>query len=213
MMLLMAGLFSTTAVFSQDVDNTDKRASYFSLGPVAGFGHNWVCDMDNQSFKPSGYLGVGALYSKHEHWGVGGLLTASHEGFTQKVYANGNEYINTIDPTYLRLTPRAYYFFGDFGDNVRPKIYAGPSVAYKLTEDTYMDEPAMMTDGVYRMPEGEIINDFDFGVNAGLGANIKLSTHTWLNLDADYYHGLTNVTNDNNKNRSVRANVGVLFGL
>lgn len=212
-MFLMAGLFSTTAVFSQDANNTKKGASYFSIGPVAGFGHNWVSNMSNQTFKPSGYLGVGALYSKHEHWGVGGLLTASHEGFSQKVYKYGNEYVNTIDPTYLRFTPRVYYFFGQYGDNFRPKVYVGPSVAYKVAEDAYIDEPAPMTDGLYTMPEGDIINNFDFGVNAGLGANVKVAKNTWLNFDADYYHGLTNVTTYNNKSRSVRANVGILFGL
>lgn len=212
-MLLMAGLLSTTVAFSQDANNTRKGSSYFSIGPVAGIGHSWASNMGGQVFKPSGYLGVGALYSKHEHWGVGGLLTASHEGFSQKVFKYGNEYVNTIDPTYLRFTPRAYYFFGDYGDNIRPKIYAGPSVAYKVAEDNYINVPAPVTDGVYGMPEGDVINNFDFGVNTGLGANIKLARNTWLNLDADYYHGLTNVTANDNKNRSVRANVGVLFGL
>lgn len=208
--LMTLALMGTTTAFGQD---TDTKNSYFSIGPVAGVGHSWMSDMNDQTFKPSAYLGVGMLYSKDAHWGFGGLVTASHEGFSQKVYKFGNEYVNSIDPTYLRATPRVYYFFGDYGDNVRPKLYVGPSVGVKVAEDNYINEPAPMTDGIYMMPEGDVFNTVDFGANVGAGANIKLSRVVWLNLDADYYHGFTNATIFNNKNRSVRANVGVLFGI
>lgn len=207
-------LLATTSAFAQDAtkdkaDNKATKSKYTSIGPVAGFGHSWVSNNVNQ-FKPSGYLGFGLLYSRYEHWGFGGTLTASHEGFSHEVYTPQGTFVNTYDPTYLRFTPRAYYFFGQYKDNVRPKVFAGPSIAYKLVEDQYIDVPTPI--GV-QYPD--MFQSFDFGLNAGAGVNIKIGKYTWLNLDADYYHGLLDVTNtiDNNMNRSLRANVGIMIGI
>lgn len=210
----MALLVSTTAI-AQDAKKDDgpTKSKYTSIGPVLGMGHSWVSNNVN-NFKPSAHLGIGLLYSRYEHWGFGGILTASHEGYADEYYQYGNTYRQAFDPTYLRFTPRAYYFFGDYKDNVRPKIFLGPSVAYRLVEDQYMNEPARTGDGVIMYNTGNRFEDWDFGVNAGAGVNIKVGKYTWLNLDADYYHGLLNVTNNNTSmNRSLRANVGLMIGI
>jgi|GEM_PF-734491 len=211
--IIALSLIVSTSVFAQDaMAKKTTKSKYTSIGPVVGMGHSWVSGMTN-TFKPSAYLGAGILYSRYEHWGFGGLLTASHEGYSKEVYRFGNTYVNTIDPTYLRFTPRAYYFFGDYGNNVRPKIYAGPSVAYKVVEDQYIEEPRGFYELTYTRPTGEVFNSWDFGVNAGAGVNIKVAKYMWLNLDADYYHGLLNVTNADNKNRTLRANAGLMIGI
>lgn len=209
----VALLVSATAT-AQDAD-ADKKATkskYTSIGPVLGMGHSWVSNNVN-NFKPSVHLGIGMLYSRYEHWGFGSILTASHEGYADEYYQNGNTYKNAYDPTYIRLTPRAYYFFGQYKDNVRPKIFLGPSVAYKVAEDQYLDQPRPIGDGVIMQTNGAMFKPWDFGVNAGAGVNIKVGRYTWLNLDGDYYHGLINVTSNDNKNRSLRANVGLMIGI
>lgn len=214
--LLGAALLLSTAAIAQDA-TTDKKEStkskYTSLGPVLGMGHSWVSNNVN-NFKPSAQLGIALLYSRYEHWGFGAVLAASHEGYADEFYNMGNTYKNAYDPTYLRLTPRAYYFFGEYKDNIRPKVFLGPSVAYKIVEDRYLNNPAIPGDAVTTYNSAPAFKDWDLGLNAGAGVNIKIARYTWLNLDADYYHGLLNVTNNNNSmNRSLRANVGVMIGI
>jgi len=212
---MFAAAMAISAIgFAQNADDKKivekKGTSYMSLGPVGGFGHSWTSNMNNR-FKPSAHLGIAMIYSRFEHWGWGTELTASHEGYSTAI---GNQTF-TYDPTYLRMTPKAYYFFGDYGDNIRPKIYLGPSVAYKVAEDRYVGGPNN-SDVRYTDRGSYMINDWDLGVDVGAGVNIKVAPYTWLNLDADYYHGLLDVTRMNgmnNMNRSLRANVGVMMGI
>lgn len=212
---MFAAAMAVSAIgFAQNADDKKivekKGTSYISLGPIGGFGHSWTSNMNNR-FKPSAHLGIAMIYSRFEHWGWGTELTASHEGYSTAI---GNQTF-TYDPTYLRMTPKAYYFFGDYGDNIRPKIYLGPSVAYKVAEDRYVGGPNN-SDVRYTDRGSYMINDWDLGVDVGAGVNIKVAPYTWLNLDADYYHGLLDVTRMNgmnNMNRSLRANVGVMMGI
>lgn len=212
---MFAAAMAISAIgFAQNADDKKivekKGTSYISLGPIGGFGHSWTSNMNNR-FKPSAHLGIAMIYSRFEHWGWGTELTASHEGYSTAI---GNQTF-TYDPTYLRMTPKAYYFFGNYGDNIRPKIYLGPSVAYKVAEDRYVGGPNN-SDIRYTDRGSYMINDWDLGVDVGAGVNIKVAPYTWLNLDADYYHGLLDVTRMNgmnNMNRSLRANVGVMMGI
>ncbi len=205
--MLALALSGTTAVFGQQ----NTGAKYTSIGPVVGMGHSWVSGRST-TFKPAGYLGVGLLYSRYEHWAWGGTVTASHEGFSYDIVRNNVVYNNTIDPVYLRITPRAYYFFGDYKSNIRPKVFLGPSLGVKMVEDSYIDATPP-TDEITRTMTGDMFNTLDFGMNGGAGVNVKISKNTWLNLDGDYYHGLTNAMTDGSKNRSLRLNVGFMFGI
>lgn len=204
-------LLATTA-FGQEKNTS--RAQYVSLGPVAGFGHSWLNNMDGQQFKPAGHLGVNVIYSRFEHWGFGAELTASHEGYKRNFMQNGIEYTTAVDPTYVKLTPRAYYFFGKYTNAVRPKIFLGPSVGVKVAEDHYQSETRIFGDGpIMTINNSDVFNTWDVGADVGAGANIRLMPSTWLNLDAAYYHGFLDVTDMNNSNRNVRLNVGLMFGL
>lgn len=191
----------------------DKLASHLSLGPVVSFGHSWNSNLPGEgSFKPSPALGVGLVYSKNEHWGFGAQLLASHEGYRREVNFGSSTIRGSVNPVYVRLPLHAIYFFGKYGDKVRPKLYAGPSIAVKVDELNYFDGESVT-------PDKDVFNTFDFGLTAGAGVNIRLSRLTWLNLDAGYYHGLldavsnTPVSDDFNGNRNLRLNVGLMWGL
>lgn len=199
------------ALFTVGVGST--QAQYISLGPVGGFSHNQVTNLGgNTRFMPSGYLGVGMIYSKDAHWGWGGQLTASAEGYSiDGMYGNRA----TVTPLYVRLTPRAYYFFGGVNNVVRPKVYLGPSVGVKVAEST--DYSYGLVGDMYMMNRTGSFNTFDVGVNGGAGVNIRLMKATWLNLDAGYTQGLLDVVDDPagnyNMNQNFAINVGLLFGL
>lgn len=191
--------------------------SYWSIGPTLGFGHSWMSNMSDQNFKPTANIGLAVIYSRDEHWGWGADLAASAEGYDMDYTMGSRVYNANITPVYLRLTPKAYYFFGEYGDVVRPKVYLGPSVAYKLGEDQSVSVSTWPNgDAVPRTvyPGGaDVFNDFDLGVNVGAGANVRLASHTWLNLDLGYTHGLIDVTDMNNMNRNLKINAGLMFGL
>lgn len=189
------------------------RAQYISIGPVASFGHSWVSNVGgNTRFNPSGSLGVGMIYSRQNNWGFGADLALSFEGLTKDELIDGTTYTVKVRPLYLRIPLKVYYFFGDYGDNIRPKVYLGPTLGFKL--DEINDVEPYSTEA--RLPDN-FFRSFDLGLQAGAGANFKISGRTWLNLDLGYYVGLLDAVDaaaDNyNMNQNLRLNVGVLFGL
>lgn len=213
LLLLMTGFLMTAAV--------KTNAQYLSIGPVGGFGHSQVTGLDGTTqFKISPYLGAGIIYSRKSHWGLGAEIGVSHEGF-KKNYddAFGGTYSMAYNPVYLCIPLRAYYFFGDYGAKVRPKVYLGPSFGIKVDEMRYFNGSKVdnNNDAGGVAMQKDIFNGFDLGVNAGAGVNIKVMRATWLNLSLDYYQGVLDAVNvDNsgyNTNQNLRVNVGLMFGL
>jgi hypothetical protein len=209
-LLLAAMAIMGLTANAQDVKKK-SNAQYLSIGPVAGVGMNWVSGLPGSG---KGLLstnfGLGLIYAKNEHWGWGGQLMVSAEGYDFTY--NGNEF--KAMPLYLRMPLRAYYFFGDAKKTVRPKVYLGPSLAVKLSENDNM--PARNSDNFINRNSGEF-NPFDLGINAGGGVNIKMARSIWLNLDVAYTQGLLDAVNDQAGNYNTNMNfgfgAGLLFGL
>ncbi|HUQ64934.1 MAG TPA: porin family protein [Flavitalea sp.] len=182
------------------------QAQNLSFGPTIGFGHSWTnAPLVNaeRTFHPSYNIGGKMVYSFVTHWGISGDIKFSSEGQTVKII-NSDAKIKARG-NYIRIPLQGIYFFGKFGDMVRPKISVGPSFGFliggKIT-NTLNDTESKTTDSW---------NNFDFGINAAAGANIRIARATWLNLDATYYHGLTNVPKFDvkGKYRSIGINIGV----
>lgn len=189
--------------------------SHISLGPLVSLGHSWVHEplQTDNKFKFAPAAGIGLVYSTEEHLGFGAQLLVSHEGFRREFPTIAGTGIQTVNPVYLRLPLHVIYFFGKYGDRVRPKIYAGPSLAYKVDEQHYYGSNEAETLLAPYSPT-KFYRNIDAGLSIGLGANVRLSRATWLNLDAGYYHGLVGaVEGYGNKNRNLRLNVGLMWGL
>ncbi len=204
----------TIAVFAGPGKKASLR-SHISLGPVVSLGHSWIHDanVNGNKFKFAPAAGIGLVYSTDEHLGFGAQLLVSHEGFRHEFPTPVATGIRTVNPVYLRLPLHIIYFFGKYGDRVRPKIYAGPSLAYKVDERHYYgSDEAKALLSPYSQPK--LYKDFDAGISIGAGANVRLSSATWLNLDAGYYHGLASAVEGYGfKNRNLRLNVGLMWGL
>jgi outer membrane protein W len=205
---LLAGMFTTAA--AQDATNKTKR-NYFSLGPVLGYGHSWIGQTEGKKlFNSTGYLGLGMVYSRFAHWGFGADLVVSSEGQRARYNLGGTDYKATNDALYIRLPLKAIYFFGEYGDRIRPKVYAGPSLGFKVNEMHDADDDILK-------PTGNIFNTFDLGVQAGAGANFRVSRRAWLNADISYYQGVLDAIDDGNgdynTNQNIRLNLGLLFAL
>jgi outer membrane protein W len=203
-------LFLSIALLVLSAGIAPAQIEYTSIGPVAGFGHNWVSNLFGMNrFNASPYLGVGLVYARDAHWGYGGQAEFSWEGYRVADQA-GN--ISVATPMYLRVPLRVYYFFGDYKNAVRPKVYLGPSFGLKLSE-----QDAMRGGDVLASDDIGTFRTFDFGLNGGVGLNVRLNKGVWLNTDLGYYQGLTDAVKDPagkyNTNQNLALSAGILFGI
>ncbi|RYG39738.1 MAG: PorT family protein, partial [Chitinophagaceae bacterium] len=148
------------------------------------------------------------VYSFVSHWGISADVKFSSEGETlgldkdNKTVARAN---------YIRVPLQGIYFFGKYGNKVRPKISVGPSFGFLVGGETKQYTNGDVTATVKTKDFAE---SFDLGLTGAVGLNVRVAKATWLNADVAYYHGLTDVaTGGDAKNRNIGINVGVLFPL
>jgi hypothetical protein len=186
-LIILAFLISGSATAQMD-------ESRLIMGTKGAYGHSFIYPYNNCVYHSSWAIGLSTMYLFKTNMGLGIDALYSSEGATFK---SGDLKAETkLD--YLRLPVRFYYTLGKDESNFRPRIAAGPALGF------LMDGSAT---GHEKM---------DFGINAGLGFQYRLSTGFWLTMDADYYHGLmdvykANTESDNNAN--IRLNIGVMVGL
>ncbi len=213
--LFMAASAMIVASFTTNAQS-QKKVYYLSLGPTASMGFSSVTGLyGSNRVHPSGALGIGFVYSKMEHWGFGGGLNVSQEGFENRRTINNTTYTSTVSPIYLRVPLSVNYFFRKYGDVVRPKIYLGPSFGFKVGEHGEMATAPGME---YTARSSNAFNDFDLGIQGGAGVNVRLAPKIWLNMDLGGYQGVLDVTDiptsgSYNTNEDLRANIGLMFGL
>jgi Outer membrane protein beta-barrel domain len=192
---------------------TTGVSEYLSVGPAVGFGNAWVGNLPGVNKRmPTGYAGVSMIYSRNPHWGLGGQIGLSFEGYN----VDYSGLCSSAVPLYLRMPLRGYYFFGNRHNMVRPNIYLGPSFGLKLGETDNIK--ALKYDNYYVGMDMGTFRTFDFGLNGGAGVNIKVAKTTWLNLDLGYYQGLADALKNDpydhyNVNHNLTFNVGFLMGV
>lgn len=189
------------------------HAQNLSFGPTAGFGHSWVNSETgnvDRMFHPSYSIGGKLVYSFVSHWGISADVKFSSEGQTL-----GEDRDNRITyrANYIRVPIQGIYFFGDYGQAIRPKVSLGPSLGFLVGGESKVYSSGEATETVKTK---DFTESFDFGLTGAVGANFRIAPATWLNADIAYYHGLTNVIKDagvDAKNRGLGINVGVTFPL
>ena len=173
-----------------------KAQGKFSIGPTAAFGGTTISNLDNSKFKAAAAVGLSSVYSAAEHFGIG--LDVKYSFEVAKTSTPANEW----DLHYLRIPLKAIYFFNDYGNKVRPKVFAGPSFGI-LSSSKINDVNVKST-----------TESFDFGVLGGVGVNIRMVKNTWFNTDLTYTHGIKEINSTGDySNRNLMLNVGVNFGL
>ena len=201
--LMLAGtlLLITTFSFAQNL----------SIGPTAGFGHSWINaetgSADNR-FHPSYNIGGKLVYSFDSRWGVSADVKFSGEGSTVGTDKD-NKFVSRLN--YLRVPLQGIYFFGKYGDRIRPKVSLGPSFGFLLGGKTKVYQNG---EKIGEVKSVDIRKSLDLGATLGGGLNIRLAPATWLNADLSYYLGLVNVSEEGDaKNRNLGINIGVTFPL
>lgn len=179
----------------------------FSLGPTVGINNAWIDKVPGDN---DGQIGLNAgltlVYSTEEHWGVGADIKYSGEGVQTKLRGvTAHSHVN-----YVRIPLKIIYFFNNFGNDFRPKIYLGPSFGLLAGGKTTQ----FLDAGTIEVDSKDLYEDFDLGLTFGTGFNYRISPGAWLNLDLAYGHGITDIAKfGEGYNRNVSLNVGVAWGL
>jgi phage anti-repressor protein len=185
-------------------------AQNISLGPTAGFGHSWIDNLDGSRYHPAGNVGIGLVYSNESNFGFGADVKFSIEGTkTETTLAT-----TTINLDYIRVPLKLMYFFGKYGDKVRPKITVGPSFGFLIGGNRKLE----IGTATLKTDANDLYNTVDIGVNGSFGINYRLIKNTWFFTDINYYHGISDIVKNNSssinyKNRNIGLNIGVNFGL
>lgn len=177
-------------------------AQTLSIGPMVGVNVSTIVADPTTKYLPGLSLGGFANYSIDSHWGLSAKLLYSQFGDKSKTVDNHTRL------HYVQLPVTGVYYFGNEGQKFRPKVFAGLYAGALLQANNGNGDVVIQSDG------SKAYNDFDFGGLAGLGFNYRLKPRTWLNVDAGFNRGFTDITktsNTNYNNLAFNLNVGVSF--
>ncbi len=174
------------------------NAQNLSLGPRVGVNFASLTDGSTSTKSKLGLVaGITSTYSINEKSGVGVDLLYSVEG--TEIGTNVDLNLN-----YLRLPIMYQYFFGQLGENFRPKAYIGAVPGLLLNAERGSTE---VTDNY---------KEFDIAATGGLGFHYRLSSKgVWLNADARYIRGLIDIDEGapETYNQNWQVSLGVSFGI
>lgn len=213
--MILGGMLNCS--YSQDV----------SIGPKLGVNFSNLSNAEKAKTLTGLTAGGFFIYSIEEHFGVSADLLYSGEGaMYTTVNTEGNKIISTENKlrlNYIRIPLLANIFFGNLGDQLRPKISLGPSfgilAGVKNSSTVSTTESGTTTVVEYKSTNKNGYSGFDLGAIIGAGLNYKLSEQTWLNLDARYTIGTSDIydvkpqNSDAVKNNVISVTIGLAFGL
>ncbi len=196
-------LNKTTLLFALLFINVKiATAQTLSIGPMVGLNVSTINVAPNTKSLLGMSAGAFANYSVNDHFGLSAKLLYTQWGTDFNI---NSEYLRFH---YLQMPLTAVYYFGDAGDQFRPKIFAGPYVGTLLKANYKEGIEIIGTDGK------EVYNKTDVGGLIGAGFNYRIQSRTWLNVDAGFSRGFTDITKsaDNTyHNIAFGLNVGVSF--
>jgi outer membrane protein W len=202
------------------------KGQTLTVGPKAGINISSLSNINDIKSRVSFTAGGFLVYSFIENFGVGVDALYSKEGgkFESK-FGTGEDMItimNKLSLNYLRFNVPLIYFFRDKEDSFRPKIFAGPSLAFLMSAKEKKEIISAPDNSTIEVDPSSIVTDnykgTDFGALVGAGFNYKLAEATWLNFDAAYHIGATDIPKDADqsedaiKNHGFAITAGVGFG-
>lgn len=201
LLFILITLFTSTALL------VAQNASTFSIGPRAGINFSTLVNTDESTFNTGLAAGITATYSINEKTGLSFDALYSQEGNEE----DGLTTNETLNLDYIRLMLTYDVFFGELGQRFRPKLYVGPQIGFLTkAEAEILDQNEDISDN---------FKDTDFGLVAGLGFNYQIGGKQWLNVDARFQPGLTDIVEnkpageDAIRNRTIQVSIGIAFGL
>ena len=189
----------TTLIIAMSLIITVSNAQKVSIGPKLGVNFSTLSDLEGAESRIGLHAGGFLVYSIVEHFGISIDVVYSQQGANSKI--NGSD----LHLDYIQLPLLANIFFNQYGDDFRPKITIGPAVG-------------ILASAKGPFVEKDDFNSTDFGFVAGLGFNYKVGEKKWLNVDARYGMGASEIFKEDIpgldvKNSYFSITVGLGFGV
>lgn len=179
------------------------QAQTLSVGPMIGGNIATVAGASNTKGLLGPSIGGFVNYSVNDH--VGFSLKAMYAGLGTAFDGNAER----IRLHYIQVPLTAVYYFGEIGDAFRPKVFAGGYVAPLIQANNQNGNEILGPDGA------SAYQNFDFGGVIGGGFNYRILSRMWLNVDAGFTRGATDITKNklNFQNSAFQGHVGISFPL
>ncbi|HLF64085.1 MAG TPA: porin family protein [Saprospiraceae bacterium] len=177
----------------------------FSIGPRIGINIASASNVEESKSLVGLAAGLTSTYSFSEKSGVTLDLLYSGEGFAHEFSDSKVKLGYILLPIYFDL------FFGELGQALRPKVYAGIAPAFLISAKYSVNQNDLDVRLDYA--------DFNFSFTAGAGINYRLSDRVWLNGDVRAFIGITDLRHksllegDTVASRNVQVSAGVAYGL
>ncbi|MBK8623875.1 MAG: PorT family protein [Saprospiraceae bacterium] len=186
------------------VTGISAKTQTLSIGPLAGVNLMTISDTNSPKILPGLMAGIFGNYSINEHFGINAKLMFSQMGTGTDISDD------IVRLNYIQLPVSMVYFFGNNGNTIRPKIFAGLYGSYLLQARDNNGNDIVFPNGndVYVKP--------DFGAQIGAGLNFIIRPRTWLNIDAGYstgFNSIVDVEGTKNRNNGFQISAGVSFPL
>lgn len=208
--------------FSQNIIPAQSNTS-FEI--VIGVGHSALSKgtIENNTVSRTDFhlleeAGIRIKHIGEKHWGYGGGLFLSKEGFKRDI---NSPYFRVLklahNATFIRFPFNFYYQGGEKSQPVQSYAFAGLSLGILITDKEIInDANSIATFKIFDY------NPISFGIQAGAGIRIRLSKFSELNCDVALYQGLTDdlkkarsfvINTGKNISSNVRLELGILFDL
>jgi outer membrane protein W len=194
--ILFILLMITTGWITSNAQVKDR----WSIGPRGGVNFANVTHVEESQSITGLVLGLTTTYSLNENTGLTLEALYSVEGYKAPFTEEHLRYLQI--PLYFD------YFFGELGNRLRPKVYAGVV-------------PGFFLGGTVNNLDlnKDYYNKFVFAVSGGFGANYRISNRVWLNGDLRSFIGLSDIRSSDNQTgesvnpRNVQLSLGICYGL
>lgn len=173
--------------------------SNISVGAKAGvdFSRTFFNPSVPQSMKMGAVAGLTFRYIEERHFGIVAELNFEQRGWKEDFEEAPYSYSRTIN--YLQIPVLAHIYFGS--DRARFFFNAGPEIGFRIGESTsanfdvndYENLPGFpirnRENSQFSLPVNHTI---DYGISAGLGAEVFVNPRHSITLEGRFYYGLGN---------------------
>ena len=155
--------------------------------------------------------GVTFRYIEEQHFGLIAEVNIEQRGWKETF--DETQYSFQRKFTYLQVPLLAHVYFGS--DVTRFFFNAGPEIGFLLKEKTDANFDIANPGAVENFPTANrnteqyampIKNKIDYGISAGIGAEVNLNPKNSLLLEGRFYYGLNNIFGANKKDVFAASN-------
>lgn len=157
-------------------------------------------NVDEEAYNPIHGIGVG-LFASHMFTLNTGVIGELYYNQIGSVYHRVNDSFNRkneITLSYLE-TAVLFRYIVDRIKYLRPNLFIGPQAGFLLTATEDIKEKTLAGSVVKDVKEHDISEDYatlSYGIIFGAGVGIPMLEGYWVNVDARYYMGLADITED-----------------